>query len=79
MENSNFIAKVTWTKSKLLLHGSLKDEPQTTSLIEEFTKIHRKFQEDGTNVVKCYVELEWKTFHKKIITTILQGLFHLAK
>jgi hypothetical protein len=79
MENPDFIAKVTRTKSKLLPHGSLKDDPQTASLVEEFTKIHRTFQEDGTNVVKRYVELEWKTFHKKLIPTVLQGLFRLSK
>jgi len=79
MESADFIAKVTRTKSKLLPHASIKDEPKTTALVDEFVQIHRQFQQDGTNVVKRYVELEFTTFHNKLIPTVLQGLFRLAK
>jgi hypothetical protein len=79
MESADFIAKVTRTKSQLLPHASIKDEPTTTALVDEFIKTHRKFQKDGTNVVKRYVELEFTTFHNKLIPTVLQGLFRLAK
>ena len=79
MESADFIAKVTQTKSKLLPHASIKDEPATTAFVKEFVQIHRQFQQDGTNVVKRYVELEFSTFHKKLIPTVLNGLFCLAK
>jgi hypothetical protein len=79
MEADGFIAKVTRTKSRLQPHASVKDDPQTTVLIDEFMHVMSIFQTQGTAVVKRYVELEYASFRKQLLPTILKGLFRLSK
>jgi hypothetical protein len=79
MEADGFIAKVTRTKSRLQLHTSVKDDPQATVLVAEFMDVMKTFQTQGTAVVKRYVELEYTSFRKQLLPTILKGLFRLSK
>ena len=79
MENSDFVAKITRTKSYLHPAKGLKDDYTTVHLIAKFDTVLKQFQHDGTNVVKCYVGMEYLHFHKKPIPLVLKGLFRLSK
>jgi hypothetical protein len=58
----------------------IKDDPQTTVLIDKFLSIMRTFQDPGTSIVKQYVELEYTSFRKQLLTMIIKGrLFCLSK
>jgi hypothetical protein len=79
MESDDFIAKITRTKSYLHPTTGLKDDYPTMHLVAEFDSVLKKFQRDGTNVVKRYVGMEYLHFRKKLIPLVLKGLFRLSK
>jgi hypothetical protein len=57
---------------------SINDDPQTTVLVRESLSVKQTFQDQGTAVVKHYVELEYTSFCKLLLPMILKGLFHLS-
>ena len=63
MDSSDFIAKITRTKSYLHPTKGLKDDRTTLALVAEFDSVLKQFQRDCTNVVKRYVGMEYLHFH----------------
>ena len=50
-----------------------------TRLRDQFDSILKKFQREGTDVVKRYVGMEYLHFRRKLLPLVLQGLFRLSK
>jgi hypothetical protein len=72
MDNNNFIAKKTRTKSYLHPAKGLKDDPATVALIAAFDAALKQFQLNRTAVVKCYVRMEYLHFRKKLLPLVFK-------
>jgi hypothetical protein len=75
MDNSNFITKITRTKFYLHPAKGLKDDPVMLALIAKFDSVLKQFQQDNTNVVICCLVMEYLHFCKKLLSSVLKGLF----
>jgi hypothetical protein len=65
MDSTDFIAKITRTKSYLHPAKGLKDDPAAVALIAKFDGVLIQFQCNGTTMVKRYVGMEYLHFRKK--------------
>jgi hypothetical protein len=79
MDSTDFIAKITRTKSYLHPAKGLKDDPAAVALVAEFDTVLKQFQINGTAMVKRYVGMEYLHFRKKLLPLVLKGLFRLSK
>jgi hypothetical protein len=79
MESDAYIAKIVRVKSKLKPPAEFSKDPLFTTLSSEFTALVRKYQQDGTDIIRRLVNRQVTVYRLRIFPQVIHGLFRLAK
>jgi hypothetical protein len=79
MDSDAYIAKIVRVNSKLKPPADLLKDAKFIALSSEFEDLVRKYQTDGTAIVRRLVTRQGTVYREKLVPQLIKGLFHIAK
>ena len=79
MDSNAYIAKIVRAKSKLKPPADFLKDPKFIALNSEFEDLIRKYQTDGTAIVRRLVNHQVTVYRENIVPQLIQGLFYISK